>query len=359
MSDHSSQSPLEPDKHLPPVTPPSPAFLIQLFVIPAMIIGIIVSVYLVFTWLANWGGDPASQLQSLRSGGEARYYFAHNLAQMLGTDQKGVYRGDSKLCHEVAVTLEQFLLDDTATKPHVKEDNVKVKVYLCTALGAFSVDDGADALMKAATTNKRDIDLPVRVAALQSLGALAGQFHDKKPPQPWRYDDKVVKLLLDASAEDNILRERAAFLLGEFNTTESQAKLLELLGDPKITVRFNAATSLAKQNKTESLPVLIEMLRITGADYEKLAASEKSKQDGQTVTVKDLKDDDRRAAAENRKLTINTALKSIKSLRSAVPDLKIDDVNLALESLKQDKDSEIARLTGDALANLKSPAEKK
>ncbi len=51
-----------PDQQLPPVKPPSPAFLMQLFFIPLIIVTIIVMVWLMFSWLAHMGTKP-EQLQ--------------------------------------------------------------------------------------------------------------------------------------------------------------------------------------------------------------------------------------------------------------------------------------------------------
>ena len=48
---------ISPDD-LPPVEPPSAGFLVQLFLVPALIVGIIVCVWLAFHWLAQLGNDP-------------------------------------------------------------------------------------------------------------------------------------------------------------------------------------------------------------------------------------------------------------------------------------------------------------
>ena len=46
----SSNQPVNPDDSLPPVEPPSAAFLVQLFLVPGIIVAIIVCVWLAFHW---------------------------------------------------------------------------------------------------------------------------------------------------------------------------------------------------------------------------------------------------------------------------------------------------------------------
>ena len=78
---HSSPSPT--DHGLPPVEPPSARFILQLFVVPAVIVTIIVLVWLLFNWLAQMGSDPTKYVAALRSNSKARWQAAASLADVL------------------------------------------------------------------------------------------------------------------------------------------------------------------------------------------------------------------------------------------------------------------------------------
>ena len=72
-----------PDDSLPPVEPPSAGFLVQLFLVPAIIVAIIVCVWLAFHWLAHLGNDPQAYVRTLRRDNEGRWQAALNLANDL------------------------------------------------------------------------------------------------------------------------------------------------------------------------------------------------------------------------------------------------------------------------------------
>ena len=55
---------MNPDDSLPPVEPPSAAFLVQLFLVPGIIVAIIVCVWLSFHWLAHLGNDPQAYVRT-------------------------------------------------------------------------------------------------------------------------------------------------------------------------------------------------------------------------------------------------------------------------------------------------------
>ena len=74
---------VSPDDSLPPVEPPSAAFLVQLFLVPALIVGIIVFVWLAFHWLAQLGNDPEGYVRALKRPSEGRWQAALNLANDL------------------------------------------------------------------------------------------------------------------------------------------------------------------------------------------------------------------------------------------------------------------------------------
>src|SRR5690606_15580530 len=74
---------MSPDDILPPVEPPSAGFIVQLFVVPAVIVTIIVLVWTLFNWLAHMGDDPSNYIKALRRDNAARWQSAVNLANAL------------------------------------------------------------------------------------------------------------------------------------------------------------------------------------------------------------------------------------------------------------------------------------
>src|SRR5690242_4176808 len=95
-------SSLSPDDALPPVEPPSAGFLVQLFVIPGVIVVIIVVVWLLFSWLANMGNDPAQYIKKLRGNAETRFQAASNLAGSLNGEAGNKIKSDPKEATDLA-----------------------------------------------------------------------------------------------------------------------------------------------------------------------------------------------------------------------------------------------------------------
>ena len=62
VPDAPPNQPQQRAEYLPPVTPPTATFLIQLFLIPLLIVSIIVVLWLLFSWVAHMGRDNAAEL---------------------------------------------------------------------------------------------------------------------------------------------------------------------------------------------------------------------------------------------------------------------------------------------------------
>ncbi|MFO1094019.1 MAG: hypothetical protein U0992_12015 [Planctomycetaceae bacterium] len=74
---------------LPPVEPPSARFIIQLFVIPALIVGGVIGIYFLFGRLATGEVDWRQQVDNVRSQNpHVRWRGALSLAEMLNTDSR-------------------------------------------------------------------------------------------------------------------------------------------------------------------------------------------------------------------------------------------------------------------------------
>jgi hypothetical protein len=79
-----SREALSSDELLPPVEAPSARFILQLFVVPAVIVAAVVLVWLVIESLARRDeGDVDEIVRTIGSSSQARFQKAHDLANML------------------------------------------------------------------------------------------------------------------------------------------------------------------------------------------------------------------------------------------------------------------------------------
>ena len=146
---------LSPDDALPPVEPPSAGFILQLFVVPAVIVGIIVLVWLSFTWLAQMGSNPEKYIEGLSRNNEARWQSAAALADVLNNKSNVALKQDEKLAGRLA-----DILDGELKTGSTDEKLVALRVFLCRALGEFQVAEVVPVLVRA--SDRRD---PKEIAA--------------------------------------------------------------------------------------------------------------------------------------------------------------------------------------------------
>jgi len=267
-----------PDKNLPPVQPPTLGFLVQLFVIPGLIVAVIVMVWMLFNWLAHMGSDPGKELDVLASGSKGRWQAAYNLAKQLAEDREGKLRGNTEMATKMSSVLTTAL--DTPLpkgsdlkEKEEKQEALQLRYYLVRSLGLFTVDPGTKVLLRAATPSDDADELPVQIAALDSLGQLASAMltpakgASESKPRSWDHEAEVRAAMLAASQRNDVeVRERAAFHLGQFQDPAVTARLEQLTEDAQLFTRFHAATSLAIQGNAKALAVLREMLEVTPAE---------------------------------------------------------------------------------------------
>lgn len=247
------------DDALPPVEPPSAAFLVQLFVVPAIIVSIIVFVWLAFHWLAQLGNDPEAYVRTLRRANEGRWQAALNLANDLRGPGGATLKSDTRLAGELA-----SILDDEVTsgRPrgggHSGDQSRTLCVYLCRALGEFAVPEAAVPLVVRAG----DADDPQTArAAVEALAVLSANL--TVAGRAFTEPATVTAAVLRASqSTDASLRSTAAYVLGVLGGVGAVERLTELLEDGGEDVRFNAAVGLARQGNDEAWGTLAEMLAL-------------------------------------------------------------------------------------------------
>lgn len=251
MSNDGLQNIASPDDQLPPVEPPSPGFIVQLFVIPALIVVIMFALGAGIKWLVERDNDPQSYVESLRRNNAGRWQAASDLADLLRNPRNQRLKDDAHLAQELVGILNKELADGSFDK-----NAIELRVYLCHLLGEFHVPDVLDVLVKAAKTERDPSEATVRFAAMKALAVwLDGSPHASKEV------DKLMPTLLEASRDDQpLLRSTAAFALGAANTKEANERLERMLVDSYPDVRYNAATMLATRGDAEAVDVLAEML---------------------------------------------------------------------------------------------------
>jgi HEAT repeat protein len=247
------------DDILPPVTPPTAGFLLQLFLIPLIIVAIIVMVWLMFSWLAHMGGDPRDLVRKLQKGDEASWQAAGTLANMLRDPQQKHLKYDQDLAKALGDVLKKQL-----PEAQTDENQIKLCMFLCRALGEFSTPEAAPALIEAAKSES--VASTVRREAISALALLASNLG----PKEFRKNEKALAAIQTAAAlrggdgDDRKsraeLRSSAAFALGVIGGDESLGRLARMLDDADANVRYNAATGLARHGDDRAIPVLVEML---------------------------------------------------------------------------------------------------
>lgn len=262
---------LTPDDALPPVEPPTAAFLVQLFLVPAVIVAIIVFVWLSFHWLAQLGNDPEGYVKTLRRNNEGRWQAALNFANDLRGPGGAKLKSDTGLARE----LGSILADEVASgRPKAAgyggEQSQTLCGYLCRALGEFAVPEAADPLVARAADAA---DPRTAQAAVEALAVLA----DNLAAAGSGFTDPaaVTRVILGAAdSQDAVLRSRAAYALGVVGGSGAAARLGTLVGDVDDNVRFNAAVALARRQDPAAWDVLEEMLALP--DVEVTAGDEEA-----------------------------------------------------------------------------------
>lgn len=270
------------DASLPPVEAPTGAFIMQLFLIPLAIVSIVVLLWLSFSWLAQAGrDDPKKLVDELRrsTGGtnDVSWQSAYTLAEILRSPDPRYdeLRRDEKIAAELIAMVE------ADAKHPLKGGNdkgdrqrIERRMFLCRAIGSFTIPDGAPLLAKLANQENDPMEVEVRLAALEGLATMARNVG----PDEIRKDDKVVQAVIEASraADSSVapqptddktgyrprgeVRAVAAFTLGVFGGEDAKKRLTTMLSDGYPAARYNAATGLCRQGDEAAVRVLKEML---------------------------------------------------------------------------------------------------
>ena len=262
--------------NLPPVSPPSAGFLMQLFVVPLVIVVVIVIVCLMFNWLAHLGSRPEQLVDDLTRLNAGSWQKALTIANLLCDRQQAELRRNPDLANRLSE-----ILNEQIEQGGLEPEQLKLRVYLCLALGVFEIEEGLPVLVKAAATQRDLSEIEVRKTAIEAIARRAEGMPNG--PAVLQQDGPLMQTLLAAASQqvgsppeaelDAQLRSRAAFTLGVIGGPESRDQLARMLSDADPTVRCNATTGLARHGDARCVERLAEMLqpdRLRQADGQRL-----------------------------------------------------------------------------------------
>jgi hypothetical protein len=250
---------LQADQLLPPVEAPSGRFIVQLFVVPAVIVFAVVMLWLLVTTLATQGDqDPTKIVAALRGSQQARWQKADELANMLRMESR---YPKLKQNTELAAQLAQ-LLDEQVEAGRDDDNSISLRYYLCRVLGEFHVDQGVEVLLK---TARQDPERDVRREAINALAVLGNALPALDPPQQLASPQLVETFTALARDPNDLIRSQTAFALGVLVTSpdadpELTQALEQLVDDLYADARYNAALGLARQGNLRAVEAVVEML---------------------------------------------------------------------------------------------------
>jgi HEAT repeat protein len=325
MSDSNDSATLpESNQHgapedLPPVQPPSAGFIMQLFLIPAIIVAAVIGVWVLFGQMAGAEQDWRQLVQDLGSENEhRRWRAASGLAHLLNADRQrnadqlsnmsnefakatGVDQ-QSELAKNPEIAAELIkLMESQLDKPTTKDEDVTHQEFLARTLGTLDLPDVVLPTLRRAT--ETNYDEKVRASALSSIALVVSRATEQgnvidSPP--------LVRTLIDSSTDPSpLVKQFSAYTLGLLPTREALDHLAALLSDADEMTRVNSAIALARNQRTEGFGIFVEVL---GSSDKKLAADDLKKME-----------DAKRVEAMNRyqieqPMMLNNVMKALTNL---------------------------------------------
>lgn len=239
---------------LPPVEPPTAGFVVQLFIIPAIVVCVVIAVWLLFGKLAGGERDVNEYVRIIRSeSANRRFRAAYELASLIHNEK--TLKSDPKLLGDLAELFESELADKSG-------DNSEAKQFLAVALGLFDIDSGqstAGKSVQALPILARGLDpsqpTAVRRAAAESLARHAARLDGSLDSK-----DVVTPLAEASRADETELRLLSTYALGFCGGDDAKKALRERMSDSYRDVAFNAAFALIRRDDPAALDTLRELL---------------------------------------------------------------------------------------------------
>jgi hypothetical protein len=305
------------DEFLPTVEPPPAGFILKLFVIPALIVLVLLTVWQVPKWLVRQSKErPEKLIEQLEHGSAiARNQNALDLANYLRDERYEEFQRDTRAAQLLAEILERQL-ERPATADTMRDEELRYLVYLTSSLGEFKVQEGVDTLLKAASSQRDHVDQVVRDAALRAIAVRAHNLRGLDPPQALSHPDLEPTLFELAEDTDPQIRKATAYALGVIGTPSALTRLEEMAGDPHADTRYNAATWLADHGRTAAVDTLAEMLELDELE----SVREETSPSDQVF---------------KRAVIVNNAIKATQQLAQQNPSADMSPIIAALEMLAE------------------------
>jgi HEAT repeat protein len=213
----------------------APAIAVQFFLIPLLVVGATVLVYIGFRSLLAEDRSAEEYLADIRSGGSNRQWPAAYELSRLMSDPDFVKKGEAALAPEL---IKAFAASS--------DDDPRVRQYLALALGRLTPPIPADA-RRLLIEALNDTESQTRISAIWALGNTG--------------DATVVPDIerMYASGDAGV-RKMVVYVLGSMPIDAGNDTLVKALEDAEPDVQWNAAIALARHGRHEGVPVLRRML---------------------------------------------------------------------------------------------------
>ena len=279
----------------------APAIAVQFFLIPLLVVGATVLVYVGFRSLLTEDRSAEEYLTDIRSGGSNRRWpAAYELSRMMS---------DPEFTRK-----EQAVLAPELTKAFKNsgDDDPRVRQYLALALGRLQPPIPPDArqLLIEALNDKES---QTRSSAIWALGSTG---------------DATVAPDIERMYEsgDAGVRKMVVYALGSLPSDVGTSTLTKALEDEQPDVQWNAAVALARHGRREGVPVLRRML---DREYVQRTVTRQQQAQDEIDPVGEVMISGLRAVAALKESTLS---EPVKALSQNDTDLKVRQA--ALETLK-------------------------
>ena len=213
----------------------APAIAVQFFLIPLLVVGATVMVYIGFRSLLSEDRSAEEYLTDIRSGGSNRRWPAAYELSRLMADPEFVKREEAILAPELTKAFAES-----------KNDDPKVRQYLALTLGRLTPPLPADT-RQLLVDALDDPDSQTRISAIWALGSTGDASVAADIERQYQSDDAGV-------------RKMVIYALGSMPVAEGNDTLVTALDDQEPDVQWNAAIALARHGRHEGVPVLRRML---------------------------------------------------------------------------------------------------
>ena len=279
----------------------APAIAVQFFIIPLLVVGATVLVYVGFRSLLTEDRSAQEYLTDIQSGGSNRRWpAAYELSRLMGDPQ--------------FVKKQQMVLAPQLIKAFAAsgDDDARLRQYLALALGRLTPPIPAEArrLLVEALNDKES---QTRISAIWALGSTGDLTLAPQIERMYQSDDAGV-------------RKMTVYALGSLPGDVGTTTLVKALDDAEPDVQWNAAVALARHGRHEGVNVLRRML---DRDYVQRAVTRQQQATDDIDPVGEVMITGLRAIAALKESSLS---EPVKALSQADKNLKVREA--ATETLR-------------------------